>query len=481
MEEKSNYNYGVSLSSIGKSIDVSAPNDTGATGWRYDSGSSTITIFEPNDYTLTGTTTSNKVIIQPDNKTNEPFNIVIQDLNINKSGEANSSAISIKGEAFCRLLVYRSNHLLSGENAAAINVSSDSSLEIDELIPERGGYLDIDGGKYASCIGANVKESYGNITIKNINLDLTLPCFGSGIGYGDITQEIEGTSGEIKILSGYISASLPVDVNSEYMSNGICCNTLEISGGWEYFYVDEASGSGIAFAGRSSDENKITINGDTNIWLYGGKNYPGINCYTDNGIGKLIIDGGNITAYGGQEAAGIGIGNYNINIHNTNQSIIINNGNITAYGGQDAAGIGSGSGLDFGTIEINGGLVSAYGNSGAGIGAGKYGTVENIKISSSASVIAESNNSNIYDIGDGFGNDAGYSSYYSGIYSGMYRGEISGVYQGKLSGLFKGKIFREYTKRIKSNVSGFYTGKAEGIYSGLFYGKFLGYTNEFYQ
>ena len=97
--------------------------------------------------------------------------------------------------------------------------------------------------------------------------------------------------------------------------------------------------------------------------------------YTNGTPGTIIINGGNIEAYGGHQAAGIGGG---VNSAATSTSIIINGGNVNANGGRWAAGIGDGDSLqnDYTnlyknkySVNINGGTVTAYGGVGCpGIG-----------------------------------------------------------------------------------------------------------------
>lgn len=97
--------------------------------------------------------------------------------------------------------------------------------------------------------------------------------------------------------------------------------------------------------------------------------------YTAGTPGTIIINGGNIKAYGGHQAAGIGGG---LNGAATNTAVTINGGNVNAYGGRWAAGIGDGDSLqnnwttkytDSYSIIINGGKVNAVGGVGCpGIG-----------------------------------------------------------------------------------------------------------------
>ena len=109
----------------------------------------------------------------------------------------------------------------------------------------------------------------------------------------------------------------------------------------------------------------------------GYNNYPGIWIASNK---TLTIQGaGTLTAYSnGTNPFGAGIGGgYDISCGN----IVINSGNITATGGNDAAGIGGGTG-SCGNITISGGTVTATGgDSGAGIGSGGYASCGNITIS----------------------------------------------------------------------------------------------------
>ena len=89
--------------------------------------------------------------------------------------------------------------------------------------------------------------------------------------------------------------------------------------------------------------------------------------YTAGTPGTIIINGGNINAHGGHQAAGIGGG---LNSAATSTSITINGGNVVAYGGRWAPGIGDGDSLqnnwttkctDSYSIVLNGGTIQATG------------------------------------------------------------------------------------------------------------------------
>ena len=124
--------------------------------------------------------------------------------------------------------------------------------------------------------------------------------------------------------------------------------------------------------------NSLTIQG-TGTLIANASNTAtaaGIGGYSDGdhrSSGAITINGGTITATGGQYAAGIGSGMYGYC-----NPITINGGTITATGGDRGAGIGSGGNFYWegnwaqaSTITITGGTINATGRgTGAGIGSG---------------------------------------------------------------------------------------------------------------
>ena len=149
------------------------------------------------------------------------------------------------------------------------------------------------------------------------------------------------------------------------------------------------------YAGIGGDYGKntgtVTVNGG-NITAQGGKDGAGIGggCSKNNTIcvnnGTTIINGGNVTAQGGSSGAGIGGGSYG-----SCGTTIINGGTITATGGNWGAGIGgglaySGAGTNGytdggGTVTINGGTITATGRDfSVGIGGGENGKVQSLTI-----------------------------------------------------------------------------------------------------
>ena len=115
----------------------------------------------------------------------------------------------------------------------------------------------------------------------------------------------------------------------------------------------------------------LTISGEGSLKATGGEGAGiGASSRRNGSLGTIVIDGGDIKAYGGEMAAGIGG-----SAEGGSGTIIINNGTVYAKGGHGSyykditnvyggAGIGGGAkavegGYRYGDIAINGGTVSA--------------------------------------------------------------------------------------------------------------------------
>ena len=132
----------------------------------------------------------------------------------------------------------------------------------------------------------------------------------------------------------------------------------------------------------------LTISGEGSLKATGGEGAGiGASSRRNGSLGTIVIDGGDIKAYGGEMAAGIGG-----SAEGDSGTIIINNGTVYAKGGHGSyykdiknvyggAGIGGGANGCVDNIEINGGNVTAYGgyatnagrHPGAAIGCGGGG------------------------------------------------------------------------------------------------------------
>ncbi|MDR1100880.1 MAG: hypothetical protein LBL34_00745 [Clostridiales bacterium] len=258
-------------------------------------------------------------------------------------------------------------NVLNEGSGAAIGVGKGTDGSEGSIIIEDNTTFTATGGTKAAGIGASEGASIGEISIKNSEDKVMTVDGGSGIG--------GGTVGTINIDGGTI--------NIGTTNNGVGAKGAGIGAG-EGGKIDEivisagtidvgSSGGGAAIGGGTDSEvGKITISGgDVDAWCGNGGSAIGAG---DGGtVDEIIIseDTGEATIWaytwttgGGQKAAGIG---------GEAGKIAISGGNITAEGGADSAGIGSSDGCEAGEIHITGGTITASsgGGSGAGIGGGK--------------------------------------------------------------------------------------------------------------
>lgn len=250
-------------------------------------------------------------------------------------------------------------------------------------------YIDADGNSQtcASATEVNANSTTWNTGWYVVNSNVTI-------------NERVTVSGAVHLIlvDGYtltvkgrivVRGSNSLTIYGQNQGNG----TLSASGGWA-----EAGIGGSEFVAGGN----ITINGGT-IKATGGPDAAGIGGGSDGSAGNIIINGGMITATGGDYGPGIGGkgGNTTINggtIKATGKpggagigsafmdecgTIIINGGHITAKGGNDSAyrcaGIGGGFQATGGPITINGGVVNASGGH-SGIGDGEGGGGASITI-----------------------------------------------------------------------------------------------------
>jgi len=160
--------------------------------------------------------------------------------------------------------------------------------------------------------------------------------------------------------------------------------------------------------------DKLTdVNGGAGAGIgSGGTDY--VSGYYDDGTnyinpvtGSIVINGGTVVANGGNcdlkntrsGGAGIGTGGCCNGTPGVEMSISITGGNVTATGGDDSAGIGGGSNMHSGVITISGGTVVATGRGwndnddtdpfgAAGIGSGSNAYTQGITINGTANVTA---------------------------------------------------------------------------------------------
>ena len=268
-----------------------------------------------------------------------------------------------------------------------------------------------------SALAATWDISKGDITVNAESGGQTVRQ-GGGAAVPDSAPVITGTSKEnnvtINAESGQTASVTLSGVNIDVRDKGKAAVSttgegnvsIELNGGstlrsgYEHAGLEKNNGGSLTIA----DEDK---NGKLTAW--GGQQGAGIGGGSGKDGSNIFITGGGVNAIGGLAAAGIGGGlggnGSNITIsggkvgatnglngagigggqHGSGSNITISGGEANAIGGESGAGIGGGHTGDGSDITISGGEVSASGGkSGAGIGGGVYGKGEGITVSGNA-------------------------------------------------------------------------------------------------
>ena len=268
-----------------------------------------------------------------------------------------------------------------------------------------------------SALAATWDISKGDITVNAESGGQTVRQ-GGGAAVPDSAPVITGTSKEnnvtINAESGQTASVTLSGVNIDVRDKGKAAVSttgegnvsIELNGGstlrsgYEHAGLEKNNGGSLTIA----DEDK---NGKLTAW--GGQQGAGIGGGSGKDGSNIFITGGGVNAIGGLAAAGIGGGlggnGSNISIsggkvgatnglngagigggqHGSGSNITISGGEVNAIGGKSGAGIGGGHTGDGSDITISGGEVSASGGkSGAGIGGGVYGKGEGITVSGNA-------------------------------------------------------------------------------------------------
>lgn len=261
-------------------------------------------------------------------------------------------------------------------------VSLEASNGTDAYFYEKTGVTFTNGQYYS--IG--VKMNCGNIDLSAATGDVTLK--NGDIAYGTLAgnYKVSIKDGNEVTLNGVTIAG---SNDETYNWAGIECEgsaTINLAG------TNTVRSYGIGYPGIwVPSERTLTIQGDGALNVSSNEFGAGIGTGIDGVCGNITINGGTITATGGNRAAGIGSGT-----RGTCDNITINGGTITATG--EGAGIGTGNNGTCGNITVKGGTITATGNAGAGIGTGHNGTCGNITIASSVTRVT-ANSGRDYSIG----------------------------------------------------------------------------------
>ena len=199
------------------------------------------------------------------------------------------------------------------------------------------------------------------------------------ISKGDIT--VNAGSGGQTVTQG---SQVDVPDSAPVITGSTTENTLTINAEKDQTASVTLSGVNIDVRDKGKAAVSTTGEGNVSIELNGGSTlrsgYEHAGLEKNNGGSLTIADedkNGKLTAWGGQQGAGIGGGS-----SGAGSDITITGGKVTARGGNYGAGIGGGAYGNGSDITVTGGEVTANsGNYGAGIGGGGWGNGNNISIS----------------------------------------------------------------------------------------------------
>ena len=241
---------------------------------------------------------------------------------------------------------------------------------------------------------------------------------GGGAAVPDSAPVITGTSKENNVTinadSGQTASVTLSGVNIDVRDKGKAAVSttgegnvsIELNGGstlrsgYEHAGLEKNNGGSLTIADEDKNGKLTAWGGQQGAGIGGGSGKDGSNIFITGGrvnaIGDLAaagiggglggngsnitISGGKVGATNGLNGAGIGGGQ-----HGSGSNITISGGEVNAIGGDSSAGIGGGHTGDGSDITISGGEVSASGGeNGAGIGGGVYGKGEGITVSGNA-------------------------------------------------------------------------------------------------
>ena len=192
---------------------------------------------------------------------------------------------------------------------------------------------------------------------------------------------------------------------------------------------------GIQVVQAKNQLNSLSIYGQTagtgelNAVATSSENNAGIGGAVYTPAGAITINGGKVTAVGGDASAGIGSGPVSYG-----GIITINGGHVTASSAANGAGIGGGMQCVGANITINGGTVEATGgNQAAGIGSGTGPAYAPAVVTINGGTVTASGGNQGAGIGDGMGDQQGTTKAANIIISGGTV-KANGGYQGAAIG-----------------------------------------------
>lgn len=254
--------------------------------------------------------------------------------------------------------------------AGAINLTLTATMSDGETYTyTKSGYNFTAGKYYSITVKMNrtydLSQATSSVTLKNG--DTATGTMSTGMVY--IADGAEVTLRDVTVTSGiYCNGTATINLEGANTvggsgSSGITINpgTLTIQGSGSLTATGRNGGAGI---GGDSKNCHVIIKSGTIVAqgssadsdTYSGAGIGG----RGSAFGNITIEGGDVTATGGKNAAGIG-GGFSTNTTSCG-NISISGGTVRATGGANAAGIGCGYApfnMTYGDITISGGTVEA--------------------------------------------------------------------------------------------------------------------------
>ena len=217
----------------------------------YDVTNGNVEITEAGDYKITGTTSSNTVVV---NASGQEVNITINGLNIDVSETNKACAFNIQAGTV-NLTLEGKNVLKSGHNCAGLQVLKDSKLTI-----KGDGELEATAIYRAAGIGGIYNKNAGTIIITEGTVTAIGGDGGAGIGGGDCSSgsTITITGGTVTATGGDEGAGIGGGSDGSGGTITITGGTVTATGG--------NGGAGIGKGKRGSDSGTFsTKNGNAFI------------------------------------------------------------------------------------------------------------------------------------------------------------------------------------------------------------------------
>ena len=223
------------------------------------------------EVTITGSSTSNQILVQSGNPTIRLKNVSLTN--------ASDSPFRVSGTAIATLILEGNNALKStNTNYAALEIGQNSTvnIQVPEGQPDSYGTLNATGGNESAGIGGSKTVHAGTVNIKSGTIVAKGGAYASGIGPGRYNVTMQA----IHISGGHIT-NIPGNTGGNYNhslgeGHGDITNAITISGG--YIDTNGVRGKNVTISGGTIVASKTPAFEATTLSITGGNigdNYSG--------------------------------------------------------------------------------------------------------------------------------------------------------------------------------------------------------------